>query len=38
MAINHRRGKWWKRAAAMRARQPDADTSADLRRGPQKGA
>jgi hypothetical protein len=27
-----RRGKWWKRAAALRARQPDATTSADLRR------
>jgi hypothetical protein len=28
-----RRGKWWKRAAAMRARQPDAATSEDRRRG-----
>jgi hypothetical protein len=27
-----RRGKWWKRAAAMRARQPDAEASADRRR------
>ena len=26
------RGKAWRRAAAMRARQPDAETSADLRR------
>jgi hypothetical protein len=24
-----RRGKWWKRAAALRARQPDAETAAD---------
>jgi hypothetical protein len=27
-----RRGKWWKRAADLRARQPDVETSADLRR------
>jgi hypothetical protein len=28
-----RRGKWWKRAVAMRARYPDAATSDDRRRG-----
>jgi hypothetical protein len=32
-----KRGKAWRRAAAMRARQPDAETSADLWRAVKRG-
>ena len=33
-----RRGKWWKRAAAMRARKPDVETAAERRRAAKRGA